>query len=136
METVILDTGILFASAYAKDANHELVRSTLLSIRASPIIVAPALVELFYLSASRVGYPQAAVIFERLQGQYQIEALRAEDILRMAEIMRQYSSSRFDYTDTANMAIAERLGISTIYTFDSDYYRFRPRHTEYFTILP
>jgi uncharacterized protein len=129
MESVLLDTGILFASAYSKDSNHELAQITLRSIRAAPV-------ELFYLFLRRAGYSQATTVFERLQASYRIESLLTEDMRRMAEIMRQYPTSEFDYTDTANMAIAERLGIRTIYTFDSDYYRFRPKHTEYLTILP
>lgn len=68
---------------------------------------------------------------------FQIEQLTREDMQRMTEIMRQYSDARFDYTDTAIMAVAERLNITEVYTFDHrDFSVFRPLHSAALVLLP
>lgn len=55
----------------------------------------------------------------------------------MHEIMNRYSDNAFDYTDVAIMALAERLSISRIATFDQrDFGVYRPTHCEYFELLP
>jgi len=42
-----------------------------------------------------------------------------------------------DYADLAQVAVAERLGIKRIYTFDRrDFGIIRPIHTDYFELLP
>ncbi|MHB8628121.1 MAG: hypothetical protein ACYDBJ_20085 [Aggregatilineales bacterium] len=68
---------------------------------------------------------------------FQIEALTTADMLRMEVIMAQYQSARFDYTDTAIMALAERLNLTQVYTFDRrDFSIFRPAHCPVLELLP
>jgi uncharacterized protein len=55
----------------------------------------------------------------------------------MQEIMRQYQDAEFDFVDTSIMAIAERLNIKQICTFDHrDFSIFRPKHCDYLKLLP
>jgi len=59
------------------------------------------------------------------------------DFNQIFQIMRQYSSATFDFTDVAIMTLAERLNITQIYTFDRrDFSIFRPTHCEYLELLP
>ena len=56
---------------------------------------------------------------------------------RMRLIMGQYEDIKFDFTDTAIMAQAERLNITRVATFDHrDFSIFRPTHCEYLELLP
>ena len=64
-------------------------------------------------------------------------ALTEEDLLRTAEILEVYQDSRIDFVDASVMAIAERLQIVKILTLDRrDFQLFRPRHCQFFEILP
>lgn len=66
-----------------------------------------------------------------------IQPLIAEDMTRMTEIMRQYTDAELDYTDTAIMALSERLNIRQVCTFDHrDFRIFRPKHCPYLELLP
>ena len=51
--------------------------------------------------------------------------------------MERYKDAEFDFVDCCLMAIAERLNIEDICTFDRrDFAIFRPKHCENFTLLP
>lgn len=55
----------------------------------------------------------------------------------MLVIMQQYQAAKFDFVDTAIMALAERLKIEIICTFDHrDFSLFRPQHCNYFHLVP
>ncbi len=90
------------------------------------------------MTTVRMNYARAISEFERLQSSaFHIEHLTSEDMVRMAEIMRQYASAAFDYTDAAIMALSERLSITQVYTFDQrDFRIFRPNHCPYLELLP
>lgn len=135
---VLIDTSILLASIFPRDVNHSAAQAVLRSLRDERIIAAPVLPELFYIVYTRLDYRRAVSAFNLLRtGEFTIEALTAEDMARMAAIMAQYADNHFDYTDTAIMALAERLEITTIYTFDQrDFGAFRPIHAPYFDLLP
>ena len=72
-----------------------------------------------------------------VNGQYQIEPLTDDDMNRMQDIMEQYADNAFDYVDTTIMALAERLKVANIYSFDHvDFRVFRPLHRPYLRVLP
>jgi uncharacterized protein len=136
---ILIDASFLLAAMYSKDANYIKARAAQQSLlgknRIVPIAVAQ---ELFYMSAARMSYDRAIQEFERLQSvALQLEYLTPEDLKRMTEIMRQYASASFDYTDAAIMALSERLNITQVYTFDRrDFTVFRPKHCDYLELLP
>lgn len=135
---ILFDTSFLLAVSWPQDSKHTLARSAMQSIRTGRVIAAPMLPELFYMLATRTDYQTAVSVFEALQSAaFQIEPLMASDMARMAEIMNQYADNRFDYVDTALMALSERLNITEVYTFDRrDFSAFRPIHTIALRLLP
>jgi predicted nucleic acid-binding protein len=136
---VLIDTSFLLAAMYARDKNHDKARTAQHALLGHDRIIAePVLQELFYMSSIRTDYQRAIREFERLQSAvFEIMTLTASDRQRMTEIMRQYESAAFDYTDTAIMAVSERLNIEPVYTFDHrDFQIFRPRHCEYLELRP
>jgi predicted nucleic acid-binding protein len=47
------------------------------------------------------------------------------------------ADNQFDFVDTALMAVAERLQIADVYTFDErDFRVFRPNHRPYLRLFP
>lgn len=136
--TVLIDTSVLIALTSRKDKSHVSVRELMRETTEARIIAAPVLPELFYMLASTVNYQSAISVFTQLQSAaYRIVALTRPDMVRMREIMNQYQDAEFDFVDVSIMALAERLNITTVYTLDHrDFSIFRPRHSEFLTLLP
>jgi len=66
-----------------------------------------------------------------------LEPLTIPDIERAYEIMAIYADSKFDFVDCSIMALAERLKITRVCTFDRrDFSIFRPTHCDYLELLP
>jgi uncharacterized protein len=93
--------------------------------------------ELFYMSVVKLNYAQAIAIFTLTKTAFTIEQLNAFDMTRMQQIMTKYQNAELDYTDTSIMAVAERLKITRIFTFDRrDFSMYRPSHCDHFDIIP
>jgi hypothetical protein len=134
----LIDTSFLVAVGAVHDRYHDLAEAALREMRGKRLVPAPVLPELFYMLTERASYSIAISMFHRLQrGAFQIEALTAEDMANMREIMLQYRDSQFDFVDVSLMILAERLNITEIYTFDRrDFSIFQPSHCDYFELLP
>jgi len=135
----LIDTNFLLAVIFPNDANHGKARKVIQSLDSSQSIVpAPVLSELFYMTTVRLNFNEAVNYLEQVQkAGFNFQSLVGEDRARMIEIMRQYASSAFDYTDAAIMTLAERLNITQVYTFDRrDFNVFRPKHCPYLELLP
>jgi len=136
--TILIDTNVLLAATIRKDARHVEAAQLLRYLGREPqIVVQPVLNEFFQIIAMCLHYRRAIESLERARAAFQIEPLTDIDFDRMVSIMREYTDSEFDYVDTAIMAVAERMNIQRICTFDlRDFRVFRPRHCEYFQLLP
>jgi predicted nucleic acid-binding protein len=63
--------------------------------------------------------------------------LTETDIARMTDLAERYADLRLGGTDASLIAIAERLGIRRIATFDRRHFTVvRPSHVEAFTLVP
>lgn len=82
-------------------------------------LVIPAMVvaEATYLIGSRMG-PKTEAAFLRSLRALRIEAPRAEDLDRMAELVEQYGDFPLGGTDAAVVALAERLGTDLVLSLD------------------
>ncbi len=90
------------------------------------------------MTTVRINYREAVKYLSRIYASsFDIQPIIYEDRKRMLEIMNQYDSAELDYTDTAIMALSERLNITQVYTFDRrDFGIFRPRHCDYLELMP
>lgn len=67
----------------------------------------------------------------------EVASIQRGDYIRAIQIMRQRLDAQLDLTDGTVMALAERLGITEIATFDRrDFSIVRPKHADSFTLLP
>lgn len=135
--TALLDTGFLLAVLDADDDLHS-VCAQALGAESEPILPDMVLPELAYMVLRELGY-DVLLNFLRavLRGELRLERTTEADLQRTAEILRRYADSRIDFVDCVIAAMAERLDIRRILTVDQRHFRlFRPRHCDYFTILP
>lgn len=136
--TVLIDTNIIVAALNAEDARHQEARKLLGGLMKTPrLVVAPVLVEVFFLIAAHYNYDRALQVLSLVLRGFEIVPLLLEDMQRMLDLMTQYRDARFDYTDAAIMAVAERMKVQRIATFDRrDFEIYRPLHAVHFELLP
>mgnify|MGYP005837234975 CR=1 FL=1 len=136
--TIPLDTNLFIAYTFARDMNHQRARQFLDNLpNERCLVAAPVLPELFYLCARVSDYATAVRVFSTVRANFEIVPLLGVDMQRMEHIMTHYADSRFDFTDTAIMALAERLSVARIATFDRrDFAQYRPMHAAHLTLLP
>lgn len=136
---ILADTSFLYAVFSVNDRNH--VEAASLALEWSPdTVLTPDVVlpEMAYLALRDAGYAGFLSVFESVRGSaIDLVPLEGSDLGRIYEIASTYASARFDIVDCCVMAIAERLDISRIATFDRrDFSIFQPRHCPYFELLP
>ncbi len=139
--TVVLDTSFLFALTDLTDLtdrNHDRVLAVVQSINEPLLLPSVVLPEVCYLIASRLGHQAMRKFIANLVViGVQIESMTATDLERINQILEQYADSQLDFVDAVIVAIAERLEITRVLTLDRrDFSIMRPRHCDYFEILP
>ncbi|MBI4788371.1 MAG: PIN domain-containing protein [Chloroflexi bacterium] len=134
----LLDTSFLYALADTTDRNHERTLDVARSLIASLILPIPVLPEVCYLIGSRLGHgAMRRFLNELAASDTLLESIDKVDLQRINELLDQYSDSRIDFVDAATIAIAERRQVTRILTLDRrDFSIVRPRHCDFFEILP
>ena len=136
--TAILDTSFLFALADRSDRNHNRVLSIAQTTNEPLILPIVVLPEVCYSIASRLGHQAMRRFIANLSASStQLEALAPTDLERVHQILEQYADSQLDFVDAVIVTIAERTGITRVLTLDRrDFSLVRPRHCDYFELLP
>jgi predicted nucleic acid-binding protein len=135
---MIADSGFVFAVFDRTDNHHGPARAFYIAATDRILLPAVALTELAYLF-DRMGGNRAVVNAMRgiRQGPMIITDLESSDYGRATEILDKYSDSLIDFVDACIMALAERLTITRILTFDRrDFGLYRPVHCDTFELLP
>jgi predicted nucleic acid-binding protein len=138
MTNVLVDSSFLYALYSTRDQKHAIALefSEQTSFHPQiPDVVLPEVAFLFH----RVGGLPAVTAFLRnfVEAGAQTIPLQLVDVRRAELIMTTYANADLDFVDCAIMALAERLNIRQILTFDRrDFSMVRPLHTAYFELLP
>jgi uncharacterized protein len=134
---VIADTGFIVALLNQSDAKHQEVVPI---YRRQQMILIPqtVLAEVAYLLGRDAGISTVIAFLRGLpKSHFRVISLTNEDLSQISDILSQYEDSRIDFVDASVMAVAERLGITTVLTLDQrDFRLFRPRHCQNFELLP
>ncbi len=137
--TIIADTSYLFAIFNTKDTNHQ-VAADFAFQRTTDVMLVPDVVlpELAYIFVRDMGYAGLQSLLENFRmSEVKFVPLEMSDLNRISEITEMYASAEFDIVDCCIMALAERLQITGIATFDRrDFSIFRPRHCDFLELLP
>ena len=136
--TVIADSSFIYALYSKRDSNHAQARgfaSIYAGITIIPDIILPEVCYLFMRDIGYVGLQDFLAHFREINST--LVALNITDLNRIHEITKTYASAEFDIVDCCIMALAERLQITRIATFDRrDFSIFRPRHCDFLELLP
>lgn len=136
--TTLIDTNAILAHAFANDTNHSAARRQFDALAGEQrILVQPALTELFYMVSIRSTYSNAMRLYQQTRAAFHIEPLTDDDLQKIGDLMKRYQDAELDFVDMSIMAVAERLKISRIFTFDRrDFSLVRPDFCESYELLP
>jgi predicted nucleic acid-binding protein len=133
----VVDTSFVVAVTITTDEEHQ---ACLNLLRQHKMLYLPqsTLAESLYLITKAGGNTIAARFLRSLpSSRYIVVALQDSDFLRTAQILETYADTRVDFVDASIMAVAERLNIGRVLTLDRrDFQIMRPRHRDFFELLP
>jgi uncharacterized protein len=137
MDTLV-DTGFAYAVANPLEKKHKEALAFYVSIRESLLFPSVALPEVAFLAKRDGGNLGVIAVLKAIhQSRLQIVDVDGADHSRAIAILEKYHDSRIDFVDACIMAMAERLSITRILTFDHrDFGMYRPSHAERFDLLP
>jgi predicted nucleic acid-binding protein len=134
----VADTGAIHALLDRSDRWHGPVVAWWRAEPRTVLLPAPTLPEVCYLLQRRIG-PEAECTFVEpvATGEFSMEPLEAEDVLRAAELMRAYLDVPLGFVDATVVAQAERLGTDAVLATDRRHFGLvRPRRVEAFHRAP
>ena len=132
----IVDASPLYGALDPADVHHARSREVL--ERPDLQLVIPALVvaEASYLAQRRLGPHAEHLLFAGLAAM-DVVGPTPEDFLRMADLVERYADWPLGGCDASILALAERLGTTTIITFDHRHFgALRTATGEPLTLLP
>lgn len=135
---ILVDASYLVALGYPHDRNHIKAKNFAAQQTAGLLIPDVVLAEAIY-NLQRLGGITATVRFSALLVAQlpQFLSLTIADFTRAVTLMDRYRDAELDFVDCCLTAMAERLDITGICTFDRrDFTMIRPDHTDYFELLP
>jgi len=133
---MLIDAGPLVALIHKDDDAHARCKQTLRAIDQALVTVGPAVVETMYLLS--FSWQAQDALWEMLaNGAIGIARLDETDLSRMRELMKTYRDLPMDFADAALVRVAERDGISDIFTLDRrDFLTYRIHQRRRFSLVP
>ena len=115
----IVDTGIVYALADKGDAWHPRAVESVGGFNGRLIVPLSVIPEACYLLNTYLG-PSAEIAFldALLRREMSVEPVTTPDVARAAAILKRYADANIGFVDASVVAVAERLGITTILTTD------------------
>jgi predicted nucleic acid-binding protein len=135
---LLIDSSFLFELSNTGSPKHRMAVSFLNQNRQLRLIPDVVLTETCYLLKVRISQRAVENFLDSLESpSIQLEAVTKADVKQARQIMARYESANLDFVDCCIVAIAERLNIVQVCTFDRrDFSIFRPTHCEYLELLP
>jgi len=133
---VLVDAGPLVALIDRGDEHHDACVEALRGIKDPLMTVWPAVTEAMYLLGP--SWPAQAALWEVVESEaVALLPLDADDVPRMAELMRKYKDLPMDLADAALVRVAERERIRHVFTLDQrDFRVYRPAGLGRLSLLP
>lgn len=138
MADALVDANYLIALAYPKDNNHLPASAFARTTEDTLLVPTIILPEVVYILKRVGGIPAAVRFGEQLMAEKTpLITTTAPDLTRAFALMQRYRKAELDFVDSCLTALAERLQITRICTFDRrDFSIIRPAHADYFELLP
>ncbi|WP_028935642.1 type II toxin-antitoxin system VapC family toxin [Pseudonocardia spinosispora] len=135
---IVVDTGPIVAAAAIRDPDHAACLEALTSLSEAPLITPFVVMEVCYFLSTRASAAAEASFLRSLDsGTFRLVDLASSDLRRMADLIEKYASLPLGAADASVIAVAERFGATVVMTLDHRHFSVvRPRHVDYFTLLP
>jgi len=129
---------VLLAAADRSDPAHEACRDLLESHPGPLITIEPVLAETGWLLERQLGAAAEAALYRSVaNGELGVQHLCSADWTRIAELTERYADQPLGGVDAGLIAVAERLGLTTIATLDRRHFGIvRPSHIKTLTLIP
>jgi uncharacterized protein len=137
---ILVDSNVLVALISRTDDKHAMATEWLEGTSDVLLVPPTVIAEVCYLVGERNGDRRAEVEFLRSfddEDGLRLAELLPDDLRRMAELVEQYADLGLGATDASVVAIAERLGVERVATFDRRHFpAVVPSHVSGLTLLP
>lgn len=135
---ILVDTGPIVALINDRDNRHNECRTLLERLPGPLLVPATVATEVCMLLERRCGtHAELAFLADVRLGHFTLVESLSADLDRVAELVAKYDNLPLGTVDASVIALAERLGISTVVTIDRrDFSAVRPVHVEALTLLP
>jgi len=135
---LICDTSVVYAAIDSRDRAHSTCRALLRAASEGVAIAAPVVVEVDWIGRARGRADAGELLLASIDdGGVLVVNLDEDDYRRSSSLMHAYHDLRLEFVDAAVIAVAERLGETTVATLDRRHFSVvRPLHCEAFTLLP
>jgi uncharacterized protein len=135
---LLVDTNVWLAAADRRSRHHEACADVLSEHVGELAAVTPVIAETGWLLLDRAGpAAQAAFVAMIAAGDLEPVELTASDWGRIHRLVTTYADLSLDLIDAATIAVAERLGLTTIATLDHrDFRTVRPVRVDAFNLIP
>jgi uncharacterized protein len=136
---IVVDTGLLVALLDADDRHHGRSRAWLAENEEPMVVPVPVITETCYFVERDSGPLTEAEFLASFEsgGTFERADLHAQDWIRVGVLLRAYADLPLGVVDASVVAVAERLGISQIATFDHRHFTVvRPNHVASFDLHP
>jgi predicted nucleic acid-binding protein len=116
---ILIDTGFLIALNDLKDPFRDKAIAFAKTDTSKRLVPDVVLTEVTYLLKRHIGH-HAVLTFLRAfaESPMELEAITKDDLKRASAIMTKYGDAKLDFVDCCIMALAERLEVASICTFD------------------
>ncbi|GAA3132207.1 type II toxin-antitoxin system VapC family toxin [Streptosporangium carneum] len=138
---IVVDTGPIVAAAIRNDRKHDVCVEVFTRLRRERRkLLVPGFVagEVAYMLGKLGGAKAEAGFLRSLRaGVFQLVDLTDEDVDRIADLVERYSDLPLGSADASVVAVAERFGITEVFTIDTrDFSVVRPAHVAALTLIP
>lgn len=133
---MILDTTIVLAGLRRRDPRHAEARAVIEGATANHYIHALVVAECAYFAGRDSPEIELAFLANLIEGSFIPIQVLESDWKRIADLVWKYRDLPLGTTDAATVAVAERMEITRIATFDQDFAVVQPAHAERFELLP
>ncbi len=138
LETVLIDTGVIYALADRKDAWHKRVAAFMAQFNGKLVVPSTVIPEASYLLNTYLGQTAELTFLNALaEGEIAVEPFITADLARCIELLKNYGDANIGLVDASLIAMSERLKITRILTTDRRHFSLvRPKHCKGFDLLP
>ena len=138
VESLIIDTGVIYALADRKDNWHAAAATFMSDFTGRLFVPSTVVPEACYLLNNYLGQDaEMGLIQSLINREMVLEHSTTQDLARIAELLKKYHDSNIGFVDASVVAIAERLKICNVLTTDRRHFAaIKPQHCKEFTLLP